>query len=221
MNQFNGFPAEMTDFMWELRFNNNKEWFNLNRKRYEELMKKPMDAFALDLCEKLKPLFNQDVYYSISRINRDIRYSRNKAPYRTNKWVVYRLRQGRWQDQPTLFFDIGPDGWELGVGFYHAKPDFMKAYRKKIDADPKRFAKITNDIAKQPQFVVYGDFYKKNMGEMEHTPEIMDWYMRKNVGVIASGELSPAISTTEILDTAFNMLKNLIPLQLYINEITV
>jgi hypothetical protein len=120
-----------------------------------------------------------------------------------------------------MFFDIGPEGWELGVGFYHAKPDFMKAYRKKIDADPKRFAKIIKDIAKHPEFVTYGDFYKKNMGEMEHTPEIMDWYMRKNVGVIAGGEISPAISSDEILDIAFSMLKNLVPLQLYLNEITV
>ncbi len=221
MTSFNGFPPEMTDFMWELRFNNNKEWFDKNRKRYEQFMKKPMDDFARDLHAMLEPLYGQSLYYSISRVNRDIRFSRNKAPYRENKWVVYRLRQGRWQEQPSMFFDIGPEGWELGVGFYSAKPDFMKAFRKKIDGDPKRFEKIAKAIAKNPYFVIYGDFYKKNMGEMEHSKTVMDWYMRKNVGVTACGETSPAVYTKEILDNTFSLLKELIPLQKYLNEITV
>lgn len=221
MSRFNGFPAEMTDFMWELRFNNNKEWFDKNRKRYEQFMKKPMDDFARDLHDMLEPLYGQSLYYSISRVNRDIRFSRNKAPYRENKWVVYRLRSGRWQEQPSLFFDIGPEGWELGTGFYSAKPDFMKAFRKKIDGNPKRFEKIAKDIAKNPDFMLYGDFYKKNMGDMEHSDVVMDWYMRKNVGVTAHGETGPAIYTSQILDMAFDMLKELIPLQVYLNEITV
>ncbi len=221
MSQFNGFPPEMIEFMWELRFNNNKEWFDKNRKRYEQFMKKPMDQFAADMCEALKPVFGQEVYYSISRVNRDIRFSRNKAPYRENKWVVYRLRQGRWQDQPSMFFDISPEGWELGVGFYNSKPDFMKAFRKKIDGTPKRFEKIAKDIKKRSEFVLYGEFYKKNMGEMEHSPVVMDWYMRKNVGVIASGEVSEVIYTREIFDIAYEQLAYLVPLNKYLNEITV
>ena len=69
--------------------------------------------------------------------------------------------------------------------------------------------------------MLYGDFYKKNMGDMEHSDVIMDWYMRKNVGVTAHGETGPAIYTSQILDMAFDMLKELIPLQVYLNEITV
>lgn len=216
-----GFPKEMVDFMWELRFNNNKEWFDNNRSRYEEYMKRPMDVFSKNMCEELKLAFGQEVYYNISRINRDIRFSRNKAPYRDNKWVVFKLRVGRWQDMPCMFFDIGPEGWELGVGFYSAKTDFMRAFRKKIDIETKRFEKIVRDIDKQPQFVKYGDFYKKNMGDKEHKAAVMDWYMRKNVGVIANGEISEAIYTREIFDTALADLKALIPIEKFLNEITV
>ena len=50
---FTGFPREMIDFLWELRFNNNKEWFNANRDRYKLLLKEPMDAFAAQLGEEI------------------------------------------------------------------------------------------------------------------------------------------------------------------------
>ncbi len=221
MENFAGFPADMTEFMWDLRFNNNKEWFDLNRKRYEEFMKRPMDVFAKEMCEELKMMFGGEVYYNVSRVNRDIRFSRNKDPYRANKWVVFKLKQGRWQDMPCIYFDIGPDGWEMGCGFYSAKTDFMRAYRKKIDVETKRFEKIARDLKKYPDFIQYGDFYKKNMGDKEHKPYVMDWYMRKNVGVTLHCEPSEMIYSREIFDTVRENFKVLVPLAKFLNEVSV
>ena len=50
---FDGFPREYIDFLWELRMNNNTEWFNENRERYDLLVKKPMKLFADEMCERL------------------------------------------------------------------------------------------------------------------------------------------------------------------------
>lgn len=218
MRSFNGFPNEMTDFMWELRFNNNKEWFGLNRKRYEEYMKKPMEQFSVDMAESLKEVFGCEIYYNISRINRDIRYSKNKAPYRDNKWVVFKLRQGRWQDQPCMFLDISPEKWELGLGFYNGKPDFMRAFRKKVDAAPARFGKIAKSLEKHPEFVIEGDFYKRPMGQ-NHGETINNWYQRKNIAVITAHNISEDLYDGGIFNEARELFGILKPLMLYLNEI--
>lgn len=220
MRKFNGFPSEMTDFMWELRFNNNKEWFDLNRDRYERYMKKPMEWFAYDMAEELKRIFDREFYYNISRINRDIRYSKNKAPYRDNKWVVFKLRQGRWQDQPCMFLDISPEKWELGMGFYNGKPRFMSAFRKKIDAAPKRFEKIAAEMAKHPEFIAEGDFYKKPMGAY-HGELVNNWYQRKNIAVITARDISETVYNGDIFDEAKSLFEVLKPMVIYLNEIEV
>lgn len=219
MESFCGFPAEMTEFMWELRFNNNKEWFDLNRKRYEEYMKKPMDVFAKEMCEVLKIALGQEVYYKISRINRDIRFSKNKAPYRDNKWVVFKLREGRWQDMPCMYFDISPEGWDVGVGFYSAKSDFMAAFRKKVDAETRRFEKIVKNLKKHPEFVLYGELYKKNPGK-EHSAVVMDWYKRKNAGATMHQDISEAVYTREIFEIVKEKLVLLGDIEKFLNEVS-
>ena len=74
---FEGFPQEVTDFLWELRFNNNKEWFDRNRERYTTVFKEPMDAFARDLNSMLIEKTGINTISSVSRINRSLSYNRS------------------------------------------------------------------------------------------------------------------------------------------------
>ena len=70
---FEGFPREYIDFLWELRMNNNTEWFNENRERYDLLVKKPMKLFADEMCERLNNAKMGETFRpSISRTNRDV-----------------------------------------------------------------------------------------------------------------------------------------------------
>ena len=85
---FEGFPKEMSEFLIELRFNNNKEWFDLNRNRYFDLVKEPMDLFSNELNDELIKKTGIKTIPSVSRINRDIRFSKNKEPYRDHRWVI-------------------------------------------------------------------------------------------------------------------------------------
>ena len=91
---FSGFSDEMCRFFIELRFNNNKEWFGANRDRYTKLVKEPMDAFAAELNEALIKQTGVKTMFSVSRINRDIRFTKNKEPYRDHRWVVFKRDVG-------------------------------------------------------------------------------------------------------------------------------
>ena len=74
---FEGFSKEMSEFFIELRFNNNKEWFDLNRQRYFDLVKEPMDLFAKELNEELVKKTGIKTIPSVSRINRSLSYNRS------------------------------------------------------------------------------------------------------------------------------------------------
>ena len=123
---FEGFPKEYIDFLWELRMNNNAEWFNENRERYNSLIKEPMKLFSDEMTERLnKDGMGETFYPAISRANRDIRFSKDKSPYKDRKWVVFNYGEGRWQRKSCFYFEIAPEGWSCGMGFYEAESEYM------------------------------------------------------------------------------------------------
>ena len=83
------FSPDFLQFFKELAANNHKEWFDENRKRYETVVKKPFEVFvqhAIDEMAKLDPRLSElDPKKCIFRINRDIRFSKDKAPYKLNR----------------------------------------------------------------------------------------------------------------------------------------
>ena len=79
------FEKDFIDFFKELAQNNNKEWFDSNRKRYESSIKKPFKEFISKLISEIQ-LHDSEVLIepkdAIFRINRDIRFSKDKTPYK-------------------------------------------------------------------------------------------------------------------------------------------
>ncbi len=85
------FNQDYLDFFKELEQNNSKEWFDENRKRYEKSVKGPFKAFAKDLADEMQYLYpevNLVENTSIIRINRDIRFSKDKTPYKIHNGVM-------------------------------------------------------------------------------------------------------------------------------------
>ena len=102
---FEGFPKEYIDFLWELRMNNNTEWFSANRDRYNTLLKEPMKLFADEMAERLNSMGMGETFFpAVSRANRDIRFSKDKSPYKDRKWVVFNYGESRWQEKCCYYF---------------------------------------------------------------------------------------------------------------------
>jgi len=200
MKKFEGFKPETIDFLWELRMNNNKEWMEQNRDRYKKVLKDPFDAFAAELAE-LSPMFcHGKTKYSVSRINRDIRYSKDKSPYRPNRWVtVYddKLHGTEWKVHPTFYFELMPEGYSHGLGMWCATPAFLTAYRKKIESNPAAFQRMTKKLEKDPLFRLEGEEYKKIRNE-SLDPLSQIWYKKKDVLMVANGPLEDFIFSPDL-----------------------
>ena len=163
MENFRGFTEQTNDFLVGIKFNNNKEWFNANKLMYTENVHKPIVALANEVYEKMheyKKNFNEKP--KISRINRDIRFSNNKSPYKISKWFFLRgdgsphIRY----EKPTYFFEMSGDWWRYGL-FYAPTPTGMEKYRNKISADLPAFERLVNKYDKNKKFELYGEMYKR------------------------------------------------------------
>ena len=85
---FDGFSAETFRFLLEIGFNNNADWFEANRKRYEQFVRDPMRRLAAALMPTALDIdgnFNPSINASVSRIRRDTRFTKDKSPYRDRK----------------------------------------------------------------------------------------------------------------------------------------
>ncbi len=148
---------EVLNFLSELRVNNNKEWFDQNRGRYEESRKKVLFLTELVIHEisKFDPeigsLAAKDCVF---RIFRDVRFSNDKTPYKTNMGSFI-ARGGRKSMGAGYYFHIEPGGSFVGGGSYCPPADSLKALRTEIFDHPDEFKEL-----------IYSDSFRKTYPEM-------------------------------------------------------
>lgn len=200
MERFTGFLPETIDFLWELRMNNSKEWMEQNRERYQAVLKKPFDAFASELAAYSGIFCGGETKYSVSRINRDIRFSKDKSPYRACRWVTIfdaALHGTAWKERPSFYFELTPDGYAHGLGMWCAPPAYLAAYRKKIEGNPAAFARITQKIEKDPLFHAEGEEYKKIKNEALDA-KAQAWYRKKEILITAQGGMEDILFSPDL-----------------------
>lgn len=140
MADFKGFGPKALPFFEALKFHQSREWFEENRRLYEEDVLAPMVTLLDDLTEafaKRKIPLKGDGKRSIFRLNRDIRFSKDKSPYKTHAGAVM-TRSGGKKDQGLLYIHIDPTGCFTAAGFYMPEAPALAALRKTILANPGR-----------------------------------------------------------------------------------
>jgi len=197
---FSGFTDETFNFMNELLLNNNRPWFEANRERYKTFVQAPFIELGRSLIEpmrKIDPQFELRPEKIISRVNRDVRFSRDKSPYRSNVWISYKRPQKEWMEAPAFFFELMPDSYRYGMGFYSAGKSTMDLFRNEMTDRLDEFAKIASSIKKKGIYSVGGDLYKRRL---ENTlPESMqEWYQRKNLYLMRTSEAGKELFSGEI-----------------------
>ncbi len=115
---FKGFPPESLQFFRELAAHNKRDWFLAHKDVYERACRAPMQALAAELEPRLGKA-------KISRINRDVRFSRDKAPYKT--YIAAGMGGN--------YISLSPEGLFVGGGFYGADPGALQRFRAAVDED--------------------------------------------------------------------------------------
>jgi len=149
MGEFKGFGSDTLEFLVELKNNNDKRWFDANKQRYEDHVREPALAFIRDMGGKLgkvsKHLRASDKKSggSLMRVYRDVRFSKDKTPYKTNVGIQFRHELGKDVHAPGAYVHLGLDGCFLGIGMWHPESKALQKIREAIVADPKRWKKVS------------------------------------------------------------------------------
>ena len=139
------FSPKTLTFLRALKRNNNREWFNTNRARYDEHVRAPMVALveqlALDL-PAVAPDLIAEPKRSIYRIYRDTRFSPDKTPCKTHVAAIFPHRDLPKHEGAGLYVHVAPDGVLVGGGLYRPQPRQLAKLRDHIAAHHRQLRVI-------------------------------------------------------------------------------
>jgi uncharacterized protein (TIGR02453 family) len=149
--EFAGFGTALLQFYGELALNNEREWFEANKKRYEREVRDPALAFIRAIAPKLAKISkhfvasDKTVGGSLMRIHRDVRFSKEKTPYKTNLGIQFRHESGKDVHAPGLYFHVDNEGIFLGAGLWHPEADALAGIRAHIVNNQAAWKKARDD----------------------------------------------------------------------------
>ena len=162
-SNFAGFDQSLMKFLKQLARNNNREWFQENKSRYEQDLLKPCLSFIKEFEPRLKKVSSYFVANdsrvggSLMRIYRDTRFAKDKTPYKTNVGIHFRHEMGKDVHAPGFYVHIAPGECFLGAGIWCPPTDSLGKIRNAIideqakwkrARDNKRFRE-TFDLTKE------------------------------------------------------------------------
>jgi len=139
------FSPDFNKFFIELAPNNNKEWFDENRKRYEKSVKEPFEVFVAEVIKqvaKVDPKVTITPREAIFRINRDVRFSKDKAPYKSRMSAVVAAGGRKDHSSGGIYFEIGPENVAFYGGQYMPDKEQLQRIREHIAANLAQFKKL-------------------------------------------------------------------------------
>ncbi len=148
-NAMNGhFGPELFEFLLQLRQNNDRAWFQANKHRYEDHLKRPLLRFIEDFgpeLEAISPHFVADPRAnggSMFRIYRDVRFSKDKSPYKTQAAAQFRHEFGRSAHAPGFYLHLAPGEVFAGIGLWGPDTATLNKIRLAIVTNPDRWQRV-------------------------------------------------------------------------------
>ena len=127
--EFQGFSPQTFDFLWGIRFNNNREWFLAHKQDYQTTLYEPMKALGAAIFAPFSEV--PGLGYRVSRIYKDVRFSKG-GPYKDHLWICIRQDADSWSQAPTLFFELRPEEYSYGLVYWRPQAAVMQRFRAEL-----------------------------------------------------------------------------------------
>ncbi len=199
---FNGFSQEALDFLFNIRINNNKEWFEKNKKIYTDLIYEPLKALGEIIYQ---PFANTDMMYKVGRIYRDANFP-PYLHYRDTLWIYVRYPAWYWNRTPSLYFELSPEGAEYGFRISKPEAAVMERFRSAVSCEDSNFPALVSELESKG-LSVGGEEYKR--GKKCPKPELERFYKKKGLSLFkkAAGEEIFTPKLAENIISVFNMVQ--------------
>jgi uncharacterized protein (TIGR02453 family) len=161
------FTRDLFQFLRELKQNNNRDWFQRNKDRYETSVRDPVLRFVVDIgprIKRLSPYFVADanpVGGSMTRIYRDLRFSKDKTPFKTAIGVHFWHERGKDGATPAFYLHLEPDNSSAGSGIWRPEPRALKSIRDAIAEDPRKWERAISSREFRSSFSMLGESLRR------------------------------------------------------------
>jgi uncharacterized protein (TIGR02453 family) len=192
------FSPSLFSFLHDLEANNDREWFAANKHRYERSVREPGIQFIQDFAPhltRISPHFVADARPSggsMFRIYRDVRFSHDKSPYKTNVGFQFRHEAGRDAHAPGFYLHLEPGGVFAAAGLWHPDASTARSIREAIVDDTARWKKVTSKRFTDV-FHLSGDSLKRPPAGMDPDHPLIEDLKRKDF--IAMKTLTQKVAT--------------------------
>lgn len=211
---FEGFSPRTIDFMWNLRLNNEKPWFEAHKDEYLRDFLYPMRELGGEVFGRVTAACGgKGFIHKVSRIYKDARRLRGGGPYRDHLWFSIERPSEEWTSTPVFWFELSPEDWSYGLGYYQAKPETMAKLRARIHRAPKKFEKLVAPLAKQDEFVLEGPEYVRPKAAPTETTAL--WCNKKSFSLVHSQQNGTELFSPELVNRLANGFEFLMPLYDY------
>ena len=199
MGSTRSFDDRLFRFLRELRANNTREWFQGHKEQYEGSVRHPALQFISDFgprLRKLSPHFVADprpVGGSLFRIHRDVRFSKDKSPYKTSVGIQFRHKQAGDVHSPGFYLHLEPGSCFVGLGIWHPDGPTLGLIRQTIVKEPSRWKRAIGDKKFGETFRLEGDSLKRAPKGFDPDHPLIEDLKRKDF--IAVAKLTQAAVT--------------------------
>ena len=215
---FTGYCDKTLDFLWGIRLNNDRAWFTEHKDDYLQYLYQPTMDLGNEVYARFMGKFPKlDLNLHVCRIYRDARRLHGRGPYKDHLWLTIRPENDVWSHQPVFWFEITPEGWSYGVGFWNADARTMAAMRRDIDEDPKRLAKLARRLKKDGRFRLQGQDYARSKGDP--SPLLTPWYNKKSLSIGCDRPFDALVCSPELIDALVDGFTFLEPYYQYLKSL--
>ena len=207
---FEGFRPETIDFLWGIRLNNRKDWFEANKQAYLEYLYAPMKELGTAVFAPLQEVPGLSLH--VSRIYRDARYAHG-LPYKDSLWLSIRHDGDYWAQLPCLYFDLHPEYFGYGFGVIWPRADSMERFRQGLAERPDEFLELAEQIRKDTGFSINGETYRRKKPCPD--PRLEPYFNLKQIFCLTEKPIGPELFSPELAGVVAGTLQSLMPLYRY------
>lgn len=220
------FTKETYSFFEDLKRNNSKEWFESNKERFNTVVLEPAQSFVIALGEKMKDHLPDlkaipKTDKSIFRLHRDVRFSKDKAPYKTNLGLYFWEGERPKLECPGFYLHIEPNHFYAGSGVYIFPKDVIKKFRESLckETVAAELHSLIEKILKNKDYSSEGKFYKKIPAGYKVKPEFQDYLLYNGLYAgVSSDSHNKFLNVKDQVEYVYKIYQDVLPVHNWFME---
>lgn len=208
------FSLESITFLYENHQQNNRRWYQDHKLEYQRDVLAPMRELVVELTPTLHKI-DKEIYCDpkrvVSRLFRDLRYCKDKTIFHQNVWATFMRRsETKFHGFPAFYFEISPNNFNYGCGFYQPETSVLNALRTMILKKDRVFEKALKAFELQDLFQLTGESYKR-----DHYPDQKEnrknWLNRRDLCLVAKSEDFDLLFSSKLAQKIAEDFQKLVP----------